>query len=136
NDYVERLVEAVDISKVLTAAHVMIRAEMITLDRGLRVALQLMRDRGISTLYVVDKGRQMIGVVTDEDAAAALTNGQTLEDIIIRDIPTVSPDRLLSELFELVSATKIPVAVIDDRNRLVGIIIRGAVLAALTGNSL
>src|SRR5699024_1623542 len=36
NDYVERFVEDVDLSKVLTAAHVMKRAESITVDRGPR----------------------------------------------------------------------------------------------------
>lgn len=135
NAYVERFVENVDLSKVLTAAHVMIRAETITMDRGPRVALQLMRDRGISNLYVVDKSRQLIGVVTAEDALAAIKSGQTLGEIIIRDTPTISPDVLLVELFDVVSSAKIPVAVIDDRNRLVGIVIRGAVLAALTGNN-
>ncbi|AJS60541.1 quaternary amine ABC transporter ATP-binding protein [Paenibacillus sp. IHBB 10380] len=135
NAYVERFVENVDLSKVLTAAHVMIRAETITMDRGPRVALQLMKERGISNLYVVDKARQLIGVVTAEDASAAIKSGQTLEDIIIGDTPTVSPDVLLVELFDVVSSAKIPVAVIDERNRLVGIVIRGAVLAALSGNN-
>jgi len=135
NAYVERFVENVDLSKVLTAAHVMIRAETITMDRGPRVALQLMRERGISNLYVVDKARQLIGVVTAEDASAAIKLGQTLEDIILRDTPIVSPEVLLVELFDVVSSAKIPVAVIDERKRLVGIVIRGAVLAALSGNN-
>jgi glycine betaine/proline transport system ATP-binding protein len=135
NAYVERFVEDVDLSKVLTASNVMIRAETITIDRGPRVALQLMRERGISNLYVVDKTRQLIGVVTAEDSAAAIKSGQGLEEIIIRDTPTVAPDVLLGELFDVVSSAKIPVAVIDERKRLVGIIIRGAVLAALSGNN-
>ncbi|HEY2494487.1 MAG TPA: glycine betaine/L-proline ABC transporter ATP-binding protein [Paenibacillus sp.] len=134
NAFVERFVENVDLSKVLTAAHVMIRAETIGMDRGPRVALQLMRDRGISNLYVVDKTRQLLGVVTAEDALAAIKSGQTLGEIIIRDTPIVSPEVLLAELFDVVSSAKIPVAVIDERKRLVGIVIRGAVLAALTGN--
>ncbi|OAB40833.1 quaternary amine ABC transporter ATP-binding protein [Paenibacillus glacialis] len=135
NAFVERFVENVDLSKVLTAAHVMIRAETISMDRGPRVALQLMRDRGISNLYVVDKTRQLLGVVTAEDALAAIKSGQTLGEIIIRDTPIVSPEVLLAELFDVVSSAKIPVAVIDERKRLVGIVIRGAVLAALTGHS-
>ncbi|QJD85741.1 glycine betaine/L-proline ABC transporter ATP-binding protein ProV [Cohnella herbarum] len=135
NAYVERFVEDVDLSKVLTASHVMIRAETITMDRGPRVALQLMRDRGISNLYVVDKSRQLIGVVTAEDSAAAIKSGQTLDEIMIRETPVVSPDVLLGELFDAVSSAKIPLAVVDDRKRLLGIIIRGAVLSALSGNS-
>lgn len=135
DDYVERFVEDVNLSKVLTAAHVMIRAETITLDRGPRVALQFMRDRKISNLYVVDKGRKLLGVVTAEQAAEAIKSGQSLEEIMQRDIPTVEPDVLLAELFDIVSSAKVPLAVTDSEQRLLGIIIRGSVLAALTGNS-
>lgn len=135
NDYVERFVEDVNLSKVLTAAHVMIRAETITLDRGPRVALQFMRDRKISNLYVVDKGRKLLGVVTAEGAAEAIKSGQSLEEIMHREIPTVGPDVLLAELFDIVSSAKVPLAVTDSEQRLLGIIIRGSVLAALTGNS-
>jgi len=134
NDYVERFVEDVDLSKVLTAAHVMRRPETIKLDRGPRVALQLMKDQGVSNLYVVDRDRQLLGAITAEDASAAVKEGKSLEDITIRDVPRVSPDTLLHDLFQTVSETRVPVAVIGDNGKLQGIIIRGAVLAALAGN--
>lgn len=72
NDYVERFVEDVDLSKVLTAAHVMKRPEKILADRGLRVALQIMKDAGISSLYIVDKKQKLVGAITAQDAADAL----------------------------------------------------------------
>ncbi len=50
NDYVERFVEDVDLSKVLTAGHVMKRAESVSVDRGANVALRLMKDSGLSTI--------------------------------------------------------------------------------------
>lgn len=133
NRYVERFVEDVDLSKVLTAAHVMRRPETISPDRGPRVALELMRAGGISNLYVVDKARKLIGVITAEDASAAIKSGRSLLDIAIRDVPTVRPDAHLKELFELVSRTPVPVAVTEENGKLLGIIVRGAVLAALTG---
>ena len=58
NDYVERFVEDVDLSKVLTASRVMRRPETITMDRGPRVALELMRERGISNLFVIDRSKK------------------------------------------------------------------------------
>src|SRR5699024_766135 len=63
-DYVERFVEDVDLSKVLTAAHVMKRAESITVDRGPRVSLEVMRKEGVSTVYVTDKAKRLLGYVT------------------------------------------------------------------------
>lgn len=135
NDYVERFVEDVDLSKVLTASHVMRRPETITPDRGPRVALQFMRERGISNLYLVDKERKLLGVITAEDASAAVREGKSLLDIARLDVPRAHPDTLLNELFQTVSETPVPTAVVGEDDRLVGIIIRGAVLAALAGNN-
>jgi len=135
NKYVERFVEDVDLSKVLTASHVMRKPETITSERGPRVALQLMRERGVSNLYVVDKAKKLVGVISAEDASQAVKDGQPLESIIQRELPSVTPDTLLNELFETISTTRLPVAVIDDERRLKGIIIKGAVLAALAGNT-
>lgn len=135
NEYVERFVEDVDLSKVLTASHVMKRPETITLERGPRVALQFMRDTGVSNLYVVDSSRKLLGAITAEDAMNAVKEGKKLKDILITDVPTASPDIIINELFDRVGSTKIPVAVVDETNKLLGIIIRGSVLAALSGNN-
>ncbi|MBB6675477.1 quaternary amine ABC transporter ATP-binding protein [Cohnella nanjingensis] len=134
NKYVERFVEDVDLSRVLTASHVMRRPETIGMDRGPRVALQLMQGSGISNLYVVDKSKKLLGAITAEDALNAIKSGQTLPQIIIRDVPTARPDQHLNELFDTVGGARIPVAVTDEDGRLLGIIVRGAVLAALTGS--
>lgn len=131
NDYVERFVEDVNLSKVLTASSVMRRAETIGLDRGPRVGLQLMKEAGISNLFVVDRGKKLIGVITAEDSADAASDGRTLEDIVVRDVPVVAPDRLLYDLFDICSSSKYPVAVVDENGRILGVIVRGAVLGAL-----
>lgn len=135
NKYVERFVEDVDLSKVLTAAHVMKRPETISLERGPRVALQFMRDKGISNLYAVDKTRRLLGVITAEDASLAVKEGKGLADILIREVPTVPKEALLNELFDLVGTARIPVAVTEPDGRLAGILIRGALLGALAGHA-
>lgn len=134
NDYVERFVEDVDLSKVLTAQHVMTRPETLRKDRGPRVALQVMKDAGYSTIYIVDKKKQFLGVVTADDASKATKEGLTIDDILITDVPTVSPDTLLIDMFDTISSSSIPVTVVDEDNRLHGIVIRGSVLGALAGN--
>lgn len=133
NRYVERFVEDVDLSKVLTASHVMRRPETITLDRGPRVALELMREIGISNLFVIDRSKRLLGVITAEDASNALKTGQSLQDILITDGPQVPPERLIGELFEITSSAKVPLAVVDANQRLLGVIVRGALLGALAG---
>lgn len=106
------------------------------LERGPRVALQIMKDQGVSSLYVTDKGKKLLGVITAELASAALKEGLPLEDILIKDLPVISPATPLNELFEPMADSKIPLAVTDDTNRLLGIVIRGAVFAALAGNAI
>lgn len=136
DDYVEKFVEQVDLSKVLTAAHVMRRPETVPMERGPRVALQLMRDKGVSTLYAVDRSNRLVGVVTAEAAADAVKDGRKIEEILMNDVPTVHPETMLNDLFDIVSSTPVPLAVVDQDQRLQGIIIRGAVLAALSGNNM
>jgi len=135
NKFVARFVEDVDLSKVLTASHVMRRPETISPDRGPRVALQLMQDSGVSNLYLVDKSRKLLGVISAEDASDAIGSGKSLLDIAVRDVPVFRPDQHLNELFEVVSNTRVPAAVVGENGKLLGIILRGAVLAALTGHT-
>ncbi|MDQ0060901.1 quaternary amine ABC transporter ATP-binding protein [Paenibacillus harenae] len=135
NKYVERFVEDVDLSKVLTASHVMEKAETITIERGPRVALQFMRDRGVSSLYAVDKAMNLLGVITAEDASRALKEGLSLQEVLLQEAPIASPEALINELFEGMGSSKLPVAVVDGGNRLLGVVLKGAVLAALAGNT-
>ncbi|GGJ92277.1 glycine betaine transport ATP-binding protein OpuAA [Lentibacillus kapialis] len=134
NDYVERFVEDVNLANVLTAGHVMKRAETVTIDRGPKVALKLMKNDGVSTVYVVDKKQKLLGYVTADQAAAAAKDGKGLDDVLTSDIPTVQPDTLLSDLFEPMSDDKAPLSVVDDSGKLVGIVVRGAIIGALAGN--
>ncbi|MDN4072089.1 quaternary amine ABC transporter ATP-binding protein [Fictibacillus terranigra] len=134
NEYVERFVEDVDISRVLTASHVMKRAEKISPDRGPRVALQIMKDQGYSSIFVVDRKKRLLGAVTADAASMAIKENKTIEEVMQKDVLTVSEDTLLSDLLEPMANSTIPLAVTDEEKRLKGVIIRGAVIGALAGN--
>ncbi|HLR09842.1 MAG TPA: glycine betaine/L-proline ABC transporter ATP-binding protein [Sporosarcina sp.] len=134
NDYVEKFVEDVDLSKVLTAGHIMKQADSVQVDRGARVALELMKRHRISSIYVTDKQRRLLGAVTAQAANEAFATGEKLENILIKNVSTVTEDCLVTALFDQVSTAEVPVAVVDHENRLKGIIIRGALIGALSGN--
>ncbi|MCZ8540678.1 quaternary amine ABC transporter ATP-binding protein [Psychrobacillus psychrodurans] len=135
NEYVERFVEDVDLSKVLTAGHIMKKADTVKVDRGPRVALRLMKQLGISSIYVVDNANRLLGAVTAQDTVAAIESEKSLNDVIISDLPMILPDTVLTELFDVVSTASIPVAVINEEQKLQGIIIRGALIGALSGDN-
>ncbi|WP_066638727.1 quaternary amine ABC transporter ATP-binding protein [Desulfolucanica intricata] len=133
NEYVERFVEDVDMSKVLTAEGVMKRPDAtVKIKDGPRSALRLMRENGISSVFVVGKDRKLYGLVMAEDALQAIQEKrEDLSSILIKDVPTVAPDTPINDLMPLAAESKYPIAVVNDDNRLVGIIVRGAVLAGL-----
>ena len=135
DDYVEKFIEGVDRSQVYTAANVMIRANTVNIDKdGPRLAARRMRDNEISSLYVVNTKRQLVGILDADDVRAAIDSGEKdLTTIVKTDVPTTKMDTPLADLLDAVSTTSVPYAVIDDQKRLRGIIIRGAVLGALSG---
>ena len=133
-DYVEKFVEDVNLAKVLTARSVMHKASTVTLGKdGPKTALHKMKEVGISGLLVVDRERRLVGRVTADDASRlAGEGGKDLADIVQRDVAQVLPDAPLSEIFAI---ENFPVAVVDEDGRLEGIIIRGALLAAMAERS-
>lgn len=134
NEYVERFVEDVDWSKVLQAENVMKRAEIITLDKdGPRVALNRMRETGLSSLFAVDRRNRLQGVLSADAAKQAIDEGKPLADLIERDIVKVRPDTLLNDIMVQMAETNHPVAVVSDDDRVRGVIVRGSVIGALTG---
>ncbi|MFC4024205.1 glycine betaine/L-proline ABC transporter ATP-binding protein [Oceanobacillus longus] len=135
NDYVEKFVEDVDRSKILTAHHIMKRPETVNIEKhGPRVALERMREEGISSILVIDGKRDLKGYVTAEDALAARKKeSSNLQEILRTDIPKVNPDTTMHDIFTIIHDSQTPVAVVED-NKLKGIIVRGAVIAALAGD--
>jgi len=133
NDYVRKFVEDVDISKVLTAEGVMKSpSATVTTNDGPRLALRRMREQGISSIFVVTRDRKLEGLLTAEDAlAAAEAKKETIKDFIKTDIPRVSPDTPLTDLIPTIADSKYPVVVTSEDGFLLGIIIRGAVLAGM-----
>ncbi|MBA4547397.1 glycine betaine/L-proline ABC transporter ATP-binding protein [Thermoactinomyces intermedius] len=135
--YVERFVEDVNLGKVLTAETVMRKAETIVLGKdGIRVAGKKMRDKGIPTLVVVDRKRYFKGMVTADQVKEAFKKEKKVEDILVKDVVKVKKDTplqtIVSEMGQHADAT-IPAVVVDDEDRVLGIVGRGAVWAALAG---
>ncbi|MGX1374280.1 glycine betaine/proline transport system ATP-binding protein [Priestia megaterium] len=133
NDYVERFVEDVNVAKVYTAESVMNRAESITVDRGPRVALKIMQEAGYSSIYVVDKKKTLLGVVTADDISRAIKQNKLTADVLDMDIPTVTTDTLLENLYDKMVISRFPLPVVDENHRLRGIIKKERVIEALAG---
>ncbi|QQK80119.1 glycine betaine/L-proline ABC transporter ATP-binding protein [Salicibibacter cibi] len=134
NDYVEKFVEDVDRSKVYTAQNVMNRPETVNPEReGPRVALQRMRNEGISSIYVVKRDRTLLGIVHADELSKLVDEGKDdFMGVIRNDIPRVDLETPVTEVIELITNSKVPAAVVQD-GKLRGIIVRSSVLNALAG---
>jgi glycine betaine/proline transport system ATP-binding protein len=135
DEYVRRFVEDVDRSKVYTAENIMTRPETVNVEKdGARVALQRMRDAGISSIYVVDRSRKLLGILHAADIADAVKNEEReFSPYIQREVPTCKLDTPMQELFDISSTSNVPIAVLGENDKLAGIVIRSKILSALSG---
>lgn len=133
NDYVEQFVQDVDRARVLTAANVMEPARPVVADNaGPRTALRQMRDAYMSATYVVGRDRRLIGVVTDRDAVKLVRRGESSLASVLKPVSqSVDENEILMNLFIPSVESPLPLAVTDAEGRLVGVIPRVTLLAAL-----
>jgi glycine betaine/proline transport system ATP-binding protein len=133
NDYVAQFVQDVDRSRVLTAGSVMEPARsVVSVSAGPRAALRIMRDLQTSAAFVVGRDRVLAGAVHDRPALAHVRGGGTdLRTIVEADVTEVLVDTPLLDLVEPSMGSTLPIAVVDERRRLLGVVPRVTLLAAL-----
>ncbi|MEQ7006096.1 glycine betaine/L-proline ABC transporter ATP-binding protein [Actinopolymorpha sp. B17G11] len=138
NDYVAQFVQDVDRSRVLTASAVMERSVAVVGARsGPRQALRTMREQQVAAAFVVDSDRKLVGVVRDAAVAEATRQGtESLTSLMDpEDVVAVSPDTVVAELLTPSAECPVPLAVVDEEKRLVGVIPRVTLLLALGGGA-
>lgn len=135
DDYVARFVEGADLTRVLTASSVMRPPGAVTVlgVDGPRTALRKMKTQGITSLFVLERiTHKLLGLVLADDALALAQDGKRdLEAIVMKDIVSVAEDTAVTELIPLMADLPYPLAVVDSKGRLSGVIVRGALLGAL-----
>ncbi len=135
NEYVERFVEDVDYAKVRTAESVMVQpGEVAYISEGPTVVLRRMRQAGLSHVFVLDEERRLIGLCEAEEVARlAERDERQLRPAVQDGMRTVGRRTSLREVLPLfMDDTDAPVAVVDEENRLEGVVVRGALIAGLT----
>ncbi len=137
DDYVAKFVRGVDRSKILTAGDVMKKPQpLITLRDGPSVALRIMKEHGISSVFVVDREKHLKGIITVDNAVDARNAGiRSLGEVELAQGPIVKENMPVQDALSVIAESKLPMAVIDEEDRLIGIIVRGSVLAALASDS-
>ncbi|MBM7556067.1 quaternary amine ABC transporter ATP-binding protein [Halanaerobacter jeridensis] len=134
NDYVRDFVKDVNRSRLLNAKDAMIkpRAMVYSEQDGPRAAMHKMRHEEISSIFVVGKHRQYQGIVKMEDVLELVNKGKDDLSEVVKEVPTASPQEDMDELFSKIANLDCPLPVVNDNNKLIGIIVKSSVLSNLS----
>lgn len=133
NEYVERFVRGVDLTKVLTAVDVMRRPKPLLRTRdGVRVGLRKLNEAGLSSGFVADENLVLKGLVSADGLAKAINEQKgSVGDCELRAVTTVAPETTMDELFQLILQSSYPLPVVEVDGVLRGIVLKSSILEAL-----
>lgn len=139
DDYVKAFVEDMDRSAVLTAESILqpLKEQAFPSD-GPRTIMRKIRQNKLTGLVMADKGKKLKGYVIARELAEYINNNKDKEEIpfdqkLIKQPTTVTLDMPLTEVINKYSDNQFgPVVVVDDQQKVHGVVTRGSILAALS----
>jgi glycine betaine/proline transport system ATP-binding protein len=132
NAYVERFVENVDMSRVLTARSVMTRARVVAFPQDSpRTVLHKMNEENFASILVVKRDYTLLGAISLEKVSDAVKAGAKTIEELIEEAPSVSPDEPLMNIINVMAAWRYITPVVDENSKVLGVVTRTALLSAL-----
>jgi len=134
DDYVRDFVQDASSAKVLTAEHVMDQPGVLLYEwQGPKAALQILKDADFDTTFLVNKQKQLLGIVTHSKLAKIIKQkGATIKDALEKETVTCRPDTIIEELFSVAANCDYPIAVTDENDKLLGEIQASAILLSMS----
>ncbi|MBR4396632.1 MAG: CBS domain-containing protein [Methanobrevibacter sp.] len=114
---------------------------------SIRESVDLMTDKGIGSLPIVDKEDKLVGIVTERDFALALAGSLTTEtvgDIMIKDVITTTPGTPIESCSKIMVRNNLRRIPVVEEEKLIGIVTSTDILrffgdkemfASMTSNS-
>lgn len=135
-EYVASFTAGIDRSKVLTVGAIMKPADpVLRPNHGPKTALERMRRYGISGIFMTEPDGTLLGYLSAEAAQEGARQGEQLAlPLITKEVTAVHVDASLNEAISIGNGESWPLAVVDDEYRLRGVLVKGAILAALTSD--
>lgn len=138
NRYVERFVEDVDRTKILKISHVMDKPNFyLNIDRkerGMRYALNVMKEENYSNLIVTNNERKAVGYIELDDLVELIREKGYpgfYDSILKTDIPRISEDAVVDDAYSLLKLSKTPIVVEDENGKMVGSVTRKRIIEML-----
>jgi len=136
SDYVQEFVQDAYPATVLTAGSIMEDPEpVIQKWQGPKVAHALIHRSKRDFAFVVDKHHQAVGWLNHDNVAALIKEQKTdIASAIVTDFVSCRPDMTLEQLFPLVTDSPFPIAVVDEKNHLMGFIRNHTIIESMIQN--
>lgn len=133
NEYIEDFVKDIDRTRVVQAKNIMMKPNaLVSIKDGVRVAIKEMQLNAISSVFVIDDNMKIEGIVTIDDCVKAVKQGKSsLKSLLKHDYYKTKEDVYIEDLLEIGTKSKYPIVVVDDNDKLLGIIVRTSILSGL-----
>ena len=137
DEYVREFVEGINRAEVVTAESIMQKPkETAKHNDGPKTILHKMKQNGISSMFMLDQERKVLGYVRADELSEHLKTSKAEDKKvpfeIIHSADTATLDTNLADIINIASGSESPIAVIDEEKKLRGIIVQGAIIAALS----
>ncbi|HEX7382430.1 MAG TPA: glycine betaine/L-proline ABC transporter ATP-binding protein [Nevskiaceae bacterium] len=137
NRYVERFVENVDMSRVLTANAALTRARVVAFEKdGPRTVLHKMNEENYTSIIVVKRDYRFLGTIGLDAAEDAARRGlRSIEGLIDASV-SITPSTPLTETINQLAAWPWSLPVVDPETReLLGVVTRTGVISVLASSN-
>jgi len=136
NDYVTRFTESVDRGRIVTASSIMLRQPIVVRIKrdGPETILRKMRERRLYALPVIGNDDQFIGEIHYKDVLnLRKEGGKDISPIVKKEVPSVLENTIVEDMLPLLSKVRQALPVVDENNRLLGVIPPSAIIIEMTG---
>ncbi len=135
DEYVTEFVRDVPRSKVVSVRNIMKEPDVMLYSwQGPKVAMHEMREKDSTYAFVMDPGKRLRGVITLDEARQAAKDGiARLSKVVKGNALQIGPDQPIEDVIPLAASSDLPVAVIDEDERLIGEVPRTELLIGMAG---
>ena len=136
NDYVTRFTESVDRGRVVTASSIMLTQPIVVRIRkdGPEAIIRKMREKRLYALPVIGADEQFLGEIRLKDVLRLRKEGvRDISSIVMKEVPSVLESMTVEDMLPLLPKVQQAVPVVDENNRLKGVVSTSAIIIEMTG---